>query len=116
MKFFLDFVMRHNSQAINNKRLNIVEEENQKYLTKKYIIDILIINPHYLIDNKEILEKGIQVFSAFDNLEKTILEIIQHINNLEWVYFIKFLGFKNVSPKIIPEFNTLLRSNVFIIF
>lgn len=113
----LDFITQVNMSFPNKEILNDIELDNQKYLKKKYIIDISIINPYYYSDNKKIDKKSVFMFSKVIDLEKNILRLIQHIPKNNFIYFIRFLGYTSkINYKIIPDFNTLLEKNVFIIY
>lgn len=118
MKDLLDFATRTNMSFPHKELLNEVEFDNQTYLKQKYIIDITFVNPYYYItDNKKIEKKSIFIFCKAINIEKTILETIQHIPKNKFIYFIRFLGYSpKINQKLIPEYNTLLEKNVFIIY
>jgi hypothetical protein len=118
MRGLLEFATQINMEFPNKEILNEIEFDNQKYLKKKYIIDITFINPYfYNTDNKKIDKKSIFIFSKIIDIEKNILRTIQHIPKNDFIYFIRFLGYSSrISHKMIPDYNTLLEKNVFIIY
>lgn len=118
MNELLDLATQINMSFPNKDILNEIEFDNQKYLKRKYIIDITLVNPYYYnTDGKKIEKKSIFIFSKVIDLEKNILKIIQHVPKNKFIYFIKFLGYNTkINHKIIPDYNTLLEKNIFIIY
>ncbi|QKE44465.1 hypothetical protein Yalta_018 [Yalta virus] len=119
MNTFLNYILYQNSLSLNNELLQSIDVWNTCYtLKKKHTIEIVFVNPYRCItENAKPDRQGLFICVKVDDIESTLLEVIDRIPKNGYVYFINFFGYnKKISNKIFPNFQTLLSKNILIIF
>ena len=103
--------INYSTQGIEN--IKEIISHNLLYKSK-YNIDIFFTPPS--IDQEEIKNDGLIVCSDLKDLEKNILFLISKMPKNNSVYYLHLIGYgKKINSINIPDFETLMSKNVFII-
>lgn len=112
MDKIINCISQINSQTLCEENMKDVISHNLLYKAK-YNIDIFFNSPSI---DEDVKNDGLIVYSNFNDLEKNILLLISKIPKSDSVYYFHLIGYgKKITTVIMPDFETLMSKNVFII-
>lgn len=113
MDKIINCITQINYSTHNVENMKDVISHNLLYKAK-YNIDIFFNPPS--VDHEETKNNGLIIYSDFKDLEKNILFLISKIPKSNSVYYLYFMNYgKKINSITMPDFETLMSKNVFVI-